>query len=241
MRSANNPFYGFKGLNISVEGFAKHVMSPAEVRLLFDERAQYEAPFVYPAIVANMFEKPTIFSAEAVTKDNFILRADITINQRPATFAGKIAGLFLPKHFVQRELIQFFEDEKAGFNLGSFRITSQSSTNDDGTPARRSTAVTKVTNRPGLFLKIARQDGGFHKNAAIFFPAQISTTAHAAVKLGEAFVLIKKGDAVNEELLSDIKTTFSKLVAKSYGQDNGLYTIGNNKPLEAAAVNNNKP
>lgn len=227
-----NPYYGFVGLYTAHPDFARHVAQPNEVMKFFENSQRYSAPYVYPYLPSDGFERRVIFSAEQVQADNFILRGEVVTNQHPATTAAWLAGKILPAAYVMKDHIQFKDDAKNGHGTGSFTITTSGCEYPNGKPASFAKFMLGVENRPGIFLKIANQNGGFHDQAFMFFPDKATGLAHSSVKNGEAFVLVQEGVELSQELNRDIIATFDKLVKRSYGEHQGLYLIDTHQSLK---------
>lgn len=231
-KEENYLYSGFIGLNTNIDNFKASVMQPAEVCELFSNSQCFDAPFVYPFLPADGFKQPVIFSGENITDQSFTLKAEIVTNDRPKSLASWIAGkLILPDAFVMKDHIQFFHEPDNGFGRGAFHITSVACETLDGLTATCAKACLSVENRPGLFLKIANQQGGWYSNAAIFFPDRAKGLMHKAVQFGEAFVLTQQGCEISNNMLEDIRAAFDLLVKRSYGEE-GLYRIEDHIALD---------
>lgn len=232
-----NPYSGFVGLNTEHPDFASHVIKPDEIMNYFKKdqhyNQRYTAPYVYPYLPSDGFDKRVIFSAECLFSDTLTLRAAVVSNRHPATFGGWLAGKILPSAYTMKDFIQFKTNANNGFGEGSFTITTIACEYPNGKPAAFAKSMLGVANRPGLFLKIAKQDGGFHEDAMIFFPDKSTGLSHSSVKNGEAFVMVKEGVEITPELNQDIIASFNKLVKRSYGEHQGLYFIDTHLPLQA--------
>ncbi|MDR3491303.1 MAG: hypothetical protein P4M12_04565 [Gammaproteobacteria bacterium] len=233
---ANN-YSGYIGLNTETDNFNDYVMRCDEIIKLFANGQKYQAPFVYPKLPADGFQKPVIFAAENITGDDgFNLLATITTNKKPKSWMGWLASLMLPSAYIMKDHIEFFTDMQKGFGAGAFQITSVDCRTPNGEEAPLTKAMLAVTDRPGLFLKVKTSADEFYNDVAIFFPDKVSGCTHKPVQYGEAFVLIPEGNLLSAELIENISNTFNKLVKKSYGKDEGLFFVSpdsesNNIPI----------
>lgn len=237
-----NDYSGFVGLNTHVEDFSDYVMLPADVKAFFANEAKCDALFAYPKAVANGFDTPPVFAAEACFDKIFTLRADIETNQTPKDCLTWFASKLLPDEYLARDRIEFAADAAHGFGPGTCRVTTLQCLYLDGREAKFAKKLIAVEDRPALFLKIRDHvNGGFHDNVAIFFPDKATGATHKAVEFGEAFLLAKQGNTPNEavvltpELQQDIITTFNLLVNTSlYKTGNNLYSTTSKLPIESA-------
>lgn len=218
----DNPYSGFQGLNIDTEGFQAQVMSHDDIRVFFVDGRQYHAPFAYPRTVAEGFNEPPVFSA-LVEENGIQLTGSLVTNEHPTNCLGSLAKIMLPTAYIAHDHLAFLEEP--GFGPGSVRISSERFNYPDGREATLAELMLGVNNRPGMFLKIAdSSQGGSYTDMAIFFPAQVSGLGHYPVRHGEAFVLVAADLVLDDQRISDICSSFDRLVRKSYG-DEGLCTV----------------
>lgn len=230
----SDAYRGFIGLNTHALEFHRHVMMPEEVMAFLGAGIRYGVEFIYPRVAADSFQSPITFSGENVTGSTFTLKENVISNKHPHSLSGWFARFFvLPNIFIIENHIEFVENHEQGFGRGSFLVRSMNCRYPDGKKASLAQAVIAADNRPGLFLKVARDDV-FYDDVAIYFPDRVEGFTHGAVQFGEAFVLVREGVVMTPKLVFDINAAFNELVRKSYG-DQGLFHIGTIQSIEAFA------
>lgn len=232
-KKSSGKYWGLRGLNTDLPEFDRHVMQADAVRNLFaGVKKQYNAAFVYPKAVEDGFGKSPVFSQDIAAPDVMLLQAKLQANKHPASYLTFFANLLLPKSYTAKDEIRFVTDEKNGFGEGTVRITTRDVLRENNKAAWLAKHLLAVRNRPGVFLHVTNAAGEAYDNIAIFFPAQAEGLTHSPVKNGEAFVLVQQGACLTDATINDIKNSFEKLVKKSYGDDNGLYSVTDHIPIE---------
>ncbi|HTM63431.1 MAG TPA: hypothetical protein VL360_02880 [Gammaproteobacteria bacterium] len=231
-KKPSGKYWGLQGLNTDLQEFENYVMHPDVVRNFFAGDKHYEAAFAYPKAVEDGFGESPIFSQDVATAEGMLLQAKIHSNSHPASCLTFFANLLLPKSYTAKDEVRFVTDEANGFGEGTVRITTRDCLRDNNKEAWLARHLIAVRNRPGVFLHVTNDAGEAYDNIAIFFPAQATGLTHSPVKNGEAFVLVQQGAVLTDAVINDIKNTFDKLVKKSYGNDNGLYSVNSHMPVE---------
>jgi hypothetical protein len=216
-----NPYESYVGLYTNLSDFGEYIASQDEIQTLFKENTVFNAPFAYPFMPTDGFQKALIFKAKEIKENDLLLDVDIEFNKAPTTKEGQLAKFILPKRFHMRDRLTFFKPNP----LGKFIINTESSSHF------MSKKMLAIHQRAGLFLKVRNNNNGFYDKVAIYFPDKTSGKLYDAVKNGQAFVLIADNITLTSDLIEDMSTTFNKLVKKSYG-DEGLYHIKTHTRLE---------
>lgn len=235
LRLVMSEYSGFVGLNTETEDFSWHVMQPEELIEFFKDHAPMEAAYAYPEAVASAFGRAPIFTVSDIQPGyGFNLRATIHSNPEPRGCAQTSASFFLPRDYVAEDQVTFAADDTASFGRGTCRIDSTQVNHQSGQKACMAKWLLGVKNRPAVFLKVRNPDQSIHPNVMIFFPDKPNEFSHYPVRFGEAFVLVKQGTHLTQELKQTIFDNFSLLVKQSYGVGNGLYDTAEHDLLESS-------